>query len=75
VDREVLIVYFHIINNLFKRICNRIFITVKEMISLAKEVFEGNYSSDFNSVDRMEIVNLAGVHKYNAVSIFQRVNI
>lgn len=50
------------------------------MIALTKEIFEGsrfenlgNYSSDFNSINRMDIVNLAGIHKYNALTIFQRV--
>ncbi len=33
----------------------------------------GTYSSDFSSIDRMDIVNLAGIHKYNALTIFQRV--
>lgn len=51
-----------------------------EMIGLTKEIFEGThlwysgtYSSDFSSIDRMDIVNLAGIHKYNALTIFQRV--
>lgn len=43
------------------------------MINLTKEIFEWNHSSDFTSIDRMDIVNLAGIHKYNALSIFQRV--
>ena len=51
------------------------------MIHLTKEIFEGififkhlgTYSSDFTSIDRMDIVNLAGIHKYNALTIFQRV--
>lgn len=53
------------------------------MIHLTKEIFEGmciwykiivgSYSSEFSSIDRMDIVNLAGIHKYNALTIFQRV--
>lgn len=50
------------------------------MIALAKDIFEGTWfynwethSSDFSSIDRMDIANLAGIHKYNALSIFQRV--
>jgi hypothetical protein len=69
----VLVVYFHIINTLFKRICNRFYVPVQEMITITKEIFEGNHSADFSSVDRMDIVNLAGIHKYNALTIFQRV--
>lgn len=43
------------------------------MIALTKEVFEGDYSNDFATVDRMDIIHLAGIHKYNALSVFQRV--
>lgn len=75
IDRDVLVVYFHIVNTLFKRISNRFYIPVQEMINLTKEIFEWNHSSDFTSIDRMDIVNLAGIHKYNALSIFQRVNL
>jgi hypothetical protein len=74
IDRDVLVAYFHIINSLFKRISNRFYIPVQEMITLTKEVFEGNHhNGDFSSIDRMDIVNLAGIHKYNALTIFQRV--
>lgn len=41
IDRDVLIVYFHIMNTLFKRISNRIYIQTFEMIHLTKEIFEG----------------------------------
>jgi hypothetical protein len=75
IDRDVLVVYFHIINNLFKRISNRFYIAVQEMITLTKEVFEGNHNAEFQSIDRMDIVNLAGIHKYNALTIFQRVTL
>lgn len=70
----MLVVYFHIANILFKRISNRFYIQVKDMIALTKEVFEGDHNTDFSSVDRMDIINLAGIHKYNALSVFQRVN-
>ena len=73
-DRDVLVVYFHIANILFKRISNRFYIQVKDMIALTKEVFEGDHNTDFSSVDRMDIINLAGIHKYNALSVFQRVS-
>jgi hypothetical protein len=43
------------------------------MISTTKEVFEANHNADFSSVDRMDMINLAGIHKYNAINIFQRV--
>ena len=69
----MLVVYYHIINVLFKRISNRLHLPHTDMILLTKEVFEGNHSSDFTSVDRMDIVHLAGIHKYNALHIFQRV--
>lgn len=69
----MLVVYFHIANILFKRISNRFYIQVKDMIALTKEVFEGDHNTDFSSVDRMDIINLAGIHKYNALSVFQRV--
>ncbi len=36
-------------------------------------MFEANYSSDFYTVNRMDIINLAGTQKYNALGIFQRV--
>lgn len=62
-------------NSLFKRICSKFYIPVKEMISLTREVFEGDHNSDFNTVDRMDMVNLAGIYKYNALSIFQRVHL
>jgi len=45
------------------------------MIGLTKEVFEGNHNADFSSVDRLDIINLAGIHKYNALNVFQRVKI
>ena len=46
---------------------------IQEMIQLTKETFEGEHNTDFSSIDRMDIINLAGIHKYNAISIFQRV--
>lgn len=72
-DRDVLVVYFHISNSLFKRVNSRFYIPYQEMIALTKEVFQGNYGNDFTSIDRMDLINLAGIHKYNALSIFQRV--
>lgn len=39
IDRDVLIVYFHIMNALFKSISNRIYIQTFEMIALTKEIF------------------------------------
>lgn len=72
-DRDVLVVYFHIANSLFKRISSRFYLPVQEMIQLTKEIFEGDHSTEFSSVDRMDIINLAGIHKYNALTVFQRV--
>lgn len=39
VDRDIVIVYFHILNTLYQRICNRIYISIQEMIALTKEIF------------------------------------
>jgi predicted AlkP superfamily phosphohydrolase/phosphomutase len=36
IDRDVLVVYFHIINTLFKRISSKFYIPVQEMITLTK---------------------------------------
>jgi hypothetical protein len=72
-DRDVLVVYFHIANLLFKRLSSRFYVPLQEMISLTKEIFEGDHITEFSSVDRMDIINLAGIHKYNAVSVFNRV--
>jgi hypothetical protein len=72
-DRDVLVVYFHIANLLFKRLSSRFYIPLQEMIALTKEIFEGDHITEFSSVDRMDIINLAGIHKYNAVSVFNRV--
>jgi hypothetical protein len=73
-DRDVLVVYFHIANVLFKRISTRFYVPVQEMIALTKEIFEGDHNTEFSSVDRLDIINLAGIHKYNALSVFQRVS-
>lgn len=39
IDRDVLVVYYHIINSLFKRICSRFYVPVQEIISITKECF------------------------------------
>lgn len=33
-----------------------------------------HHSPEYDSVDRMDIIGLAGVVKYNALSIFQRIH-
>lgn len=38
-ERDVVIVYFHILNNLYKRVCNQMRMTVQEIVSLTKEIF------------------------------------
>jgi hypothetical protein len=43
IDRDVLIVYFHIMNTLFKKISNRIYIPTYEMMTITKEIFEGKH--------------------------------
>ena len=36
VERDIIIVYFHILNTLYHRICNRIYISIQETIALTK---------------------------------------
>lgn len=55
-QRDIIIVYFHILNNMYKRICNLIYISIQEMIAVTKEIFEVSYPADYDSVDRMDIV-------------------
>lgn len=43
------------------------------MIAVTKEIFEISYPAEYDSVDRMDMVELAGVFKYNALTVFQRV--
>lgn len=45
------------------------------MIAVTKEIFEISYPAEYDSVDRMDMVELAGVFKYNALTVFQRVNL
>lgn len=73
-ERDVIIVYFHILNTLYHRTCNRIYVSIQEMIALTKETFEAVYPSEYESVDRMSLIELAGVFKYNALTIFQRIH-
>lgn len=49
--------------------------SVQEIISITKEIFEAVYPSDYDSVDRMDMIELAGVFKYNALTVFQRVSL
>lgn len=73
VDRDVLIVYFHIMNEFYKKICNQLYISVQELMALTKDSFEANHSSEYESVERRDMIGLGGVFKYNALTIFQRV--
>ena len=69
-DRNTVVVYYHIMNNFFKKVVNKQYIPINEMISLTRETFEGSYSSNLSSINKMDIVNLAGTQKFNTLAIF-----
>lgn len=43
-------------NNLYKKICSRIYISIQEIVGLIKDVFEATYPPEYDSVDRMDII-------------------
>ena len=69
-DRDSVVVYFHIMNSFFKKIVNKQYIPINEMISLTRDSFEGKYNSSMQSINKMDIVLLAGTQKFNTLSIF-----
>ena len=60
-------------NEFYKKVCNQLYISVQELITITKDSFEANHSSEYESVERRDMIGLGGVFKYNALTIFQRV--
>ena len=60
-------------NSLYKEICNRLYISVQEFAPLIKDTYEREYHGTYDDIDRKDMIGLAGIFKYNALTIFQRV--
>ena len=60
-------------NEFYKKVCNHLYICIQELITITKDTFEGTHSSEYDSVERRDMIGLGGVFKYNALTIFQRV--